>query len=225
MYLPCVFALFILLHRQLPTTSKAEILIDNLNRSVSCTPAVNGPLGATESRTAIQFTTGTGTWQFIGLTARFREDSSLTPDGMRIEVRTETATPPGTVAVSTLTSATDVVGEADYSFSPTVPFTLDGQMNYCLVAKTTNMNSLYGWFLTTFSADNGKSNWSLTVDYRGIASSGLFRSGPLPAVPILSNNATQTSAVVPEHSLLTLIGSRSLDSHFAATQATHPKKA
>jgi hypothetical protein len=195
-----VLTLSILPHMLLPGTSEAGIMIDNLSQSASGFSAVNGPLGATEIWAAIRFTTGTGTWQFNGLTARFREDSSLTPDGLLIEVRSDMGASPTGALLGTLTSSTDIVAEANYSFSPTGSISLDGQTDYWLVAKPTNTNSVYGWSLTTSGADNGQSGWSLADHYLGTADSGTTWIGPLPAVPILSIDATLTSAAVPEPS-------------------------
>lgn len=205
-----VFALSSLLQIYLPSTSEAGIMIDNLSLSEPAFSAVNGPLGATESWTAIRFTTGTGTWQLNSLTARFADQSNgstgLTPDGLKIEVRSDAGANPGGTLLGTLTSTTDIAAVANHSFSPTASISLNGLTNYWLVAKPTNTASLYGWFVTTSSDDNGQSGWSLADDYVGSPNSGTTWTLPLPAVPVLSIDATLTSAAVPEPSSVAIVG-------------------
>ncbi len=86
--------------------------------------AVNGPLGAAETWTAIRFTTGAGNWQFNSLIARFADQSSggagLTPDMLKIEIQNDIAGNPGGTLLGTLTSTADITAEANYGFSPTL---------------------------------------------------------------------------------------------------------
>ncbi len=205
-----IFALSSVPHILLPSTSEAGIMIDNLSLSEPAFSAVNGPLGAAESWTAIRFTTGTGTWQINSLTARFADQSNLNaglnPDGLKIEVRSDAGANPGGTLLGTLASTTDIVGEANYSFSPTASISLAGLTNYWLVAKPTDANSLYGWIVTASGTDNGQSGWSLANDYVGTPNSGTTWTIPLPAVPILSIDATLTSAAVPEPASVAIIG-------------------
>lgn len=164
MRLIVVFAVSFLLHTIIPGSSLAGIIIDNLASSTAGNSAVNGPLGTFETWTAIRFTTGTGTRQLNSLTARFTDQSNggtgLNPDGLQIEVRSDAGANPDAAVLGTLTSTTNIVGEANYSFLPTASFTLNGLTNYWLVARPTNTNSLYGWIVTDSGTDNGQSVFS-----------------------------------------------------------------
>lgn len=214
MRLICVFALSSLLHILLPGTSEAGIMINNLSLAEPGVSTVNGPLGPAEIWTAIRFTTGTGTWQFDKLTARFTDLSDggagLTPDGLQIEVRGDAGTNPDTAVLGTLTSTIDIGVEDNYLFLPTASFSLSGLTNYWLVAKPTSNDSFYAWTITTSGADNGQSGWSLADNLLGTATSGTtWASSPLPfpqLVPLLRIDATQTSATVPEPSSVAILG-------------------
>jgi hypothetical protein len=212
MRLILAFAVSFLLHAIISGASHAGIItIDNLASSTGGNSAVNGPLGPLETWTAIRFTTGTGTWQLNSLTARFADQSNggagLTPDGLKIEVRSDAGANPGGTLLGSLTSTTNIGLEANYSFSPTASISLAGLTNYWLVAKPTDTNSLYGWIVTASGADNGQSGWSLADNLLGTADSGTsWFSSPLPAVPILSIDATLTSAAVPEPASVAILG-------------------
>ena len=212
MRLILAFAVSFLLHTITPCSSHAGIItIDNLGQSTSGFSPVSGPLGAAESWAAIRFTTGTGVWQFNSLTARLADQSNgnagLNPDGLQIEVRSDAGANPGGTLLGTLTSTTNIVGQGDYLFSPAASISLNGLTNYWLVAKPTDTNSLYGWIMTDSGADNGQSGWSLADNYIGTPDSGTtWFSSPLPVVPILSIDATLTSAAVPEPASVAIIG-------------------
>ena len=61
--------------------------------------------------------------------------------------------------------------------------------------------------MTDSGADNGQSGWSLADNYIGTPDSGTtWFSSPLPVVPILSIDATLTSAAVPEPASVAIIG-------------------
>ena len=144
------------------------------------------------------------------LIARFADQSSggagLTPDMLKIEIQNDIAGNPGGTLLGTLTSTADITAEANYGFSPTLSISLDGLTNYWLVAKPTNADSVYGWFVTASGTDNGQSGWSLADGYAGTADSGASWIGSLPAVPILSIDATLNSAAVPEPASFVFIG-------------------
>ncbi len=211
MRLILAFAVSFLLHTITPCSSHAGIItIDNLASSTGGNSAVNGPLGPLETWTAVRFTTGTGTWQLNSLTARFADQSNggagLNPDGLQIEVRSDAGTNPGGTLLGSLTSTTNIGLEANHLFSPTASISLNGLTNYWLVAKPTDTNSLYGWIITASDTDNGQSGWSLADNLLGTANSGTTWTAPLPVVPILSINATLTSAAVPEPASVAIIG-------------------
>ena len=210
MRLILAFAVSFLLHAIISGSSHAGIIIDNLASSTAGNSAVNGPLGTVETWTAVRFTTGTGTWQLNSLTARFADQSNgstgLNPDGLQIEVRSDAGANPGGTLLGSLTSTTNIGLEANHLFSPTASISLNGLTNYWLVAKPTDTNSLYGWILTDSGTDNGQSGWSLADDYNGTANSGTNWTAPLPFVPILSIDATLTSAAVPEPASVAIIG-------------------
>lgn len=182
----------------------AGIMLNNLSESAVGPSAVNGPLGVSESWTAVRFTTGSGTWQLNGLTARFQESSLLNPDGLVIDVRSDGGANPGGTVLGSFVSVSDISADANYAFVPSAIVSLAGNSNYWLVARPTDSTSLYGWMTTLSGADSGSSGWSLADSLVGTADSGVNWTPALPAVPLLSLDASLTAAV-PEPGTFSVI--------------------
>ena len=131
------------------------------------------------------------------------ENSTLSPDGIVIEVRTSVGANPGNTVLGTFAPDNNIGAEADYVFSTGAPIALSGLTNYWLVARYTNPLANYGWALTTNGADNGLANWSLSNDLAGSFDDGASWVA-FPTIPILSLDASAVTAVPEPGGVLVL---------------------
>ncbi len=179
-------------------------VISNLGEPTIGFSSVSGLPIPASGWTAVKFSTGGGTWQLNSLTARFQDNSGLTPDGFVIEVRDSAGTNPGNSVLGSFSPAINITTESDYLFSPTGAISLGGLADYWLVARPTNPLANYGWAITMNPGDNGQSGWSLADDLAASPNSGASWLS-VPAVPILSIDATLMAASVPEPSSLLML--------------------
>lgn len=188
----------------LSSAASAAVMVSNLGEPVTGFSSVSGLPIPASGWTAVKFSTGGGTWQLNSLTARFQDNSGLTPDGFVIEVRDSAGTNPGNSVLGSFSPTTNITAEADYLFSPTGVIALAGLADYWLVARPTNPLANYGWAITMNPGDNGQSGWSLSDGLAASPDSGASWIS-VPAVPILSMDATLMAASVPEPSGLLLL--------------------